>query len=241
MIKLLLLLLLLLLIVIILKLNNNESFSNNDIIINVINLEKSKERLEYFKLMCKKLNIKYNKISGIDGSKYNLNKYERDLYSNVDYNINKKKGVIGCHLSHIKALNSLKDNDYSIICEDDIDILEPEFNKIISELLQKINVNDNYLIYLSGTPHKQPIQQVMNINNKYDLYKGNKWTGQGNRMYLITRKCMKDLLNKNNKENVKRAVDWHFIDNAENTLIIYPPLVDHRKNHASTINLNNIK
>ena len=139
----------------------------------------------------------------------------------------------------MKALNILKDNKYSIICEDDIVILEPEFNKTINEILKKININDNYLIYLSGYNTMKPKVKVFTINDKYSLYKGNNWYGQGNMMYLITQKCMKDLLNKNNNKYVRTAIDWHFIYNAVNILIIYPPLVTHRKNHASYIEYNN--
>ena len=219
-----------------------DKFTGN-IILNVINLDKSKDRLEYFKLMCNKLNIKYNRIRGIDGRKHILTKYEKNFFKNVNYDINKKKGIIGCHLSHIKALETLKNNDFAIICEDDIDIIEPNYINIIEEILKKININENYLIYLSGyssDKSKKPKKSTMKLNDKYSLYDGKEWYGQGNMMYLITKTCMNNLLNKNKNSECKTAVDYFFIRNSNNTLIIYPPLTNHRKDHKSNLNENNL-
>jgi len=207
--------------------NNMDNYNN--IKINIINLVQSKDRFDCITKQCDKYNIKYNRIVGIDGSKYKLTKYDKEKLQNVDYNPEKLKGITGCHLSHIKSLRLHKDSDYVIICEDDIQIIEPEFNKIINKILNKINIYDNHLIYLSGrignTANKQPVKYK--IDDKYTLYKGNKWLSQGNMMYLITNKGINDLLNKYENNKCHIPVDHFFIHKSENVSIIYPPLCIH--------------
>ena len=80
---------------------------------------------------------------------------------NVDYNINIKKGVVGCHLSHIKLLEDLcnSDEEYFIVCEDDIIIIEPEIKTIINDLLKKSKFRQlfYYLFYVLDQ-----INQILN-------------------------------------------------------------------------------
>lgn len=219
-----------------------ESFKNYNNFLNfdkitVINLESSSERLNYFKNMCNNLNIKYNRISAINGFEYKLNEKEKEIFSNIDYDIKKKKGVLGCHLSHIKAIKKNQNELFSIICEDDINILDTNFINIINTLIKKIDVNNNYLIYLSGEKnYSAPKDKIISLNDKYALYKINKeWYGQGNMGYFVTQKCMKEILEKNNKNYIKTAIDVHYSRNLSNILIIWPPLINHRKNIESDI------
>ena len=100
-----------------------EKFRNQDKInfidkIVWINLDRSKKRRSYMENLLKCVNIKNERISGIDGKIIDV--------ENVIKKLNKKKemslGEIGCTLSHIKAINSLKYEigNYFMICEDDI-------------------------------------------------------------------------------------------------------------------------
>lgn len=83
-----------------------------------INLDRSTDRSNYMNKILKDVNVKNERISGIDG-KFN------DVESIVNkLNLYKKltNSEIACTLSHIKAINSLKNEygDYFMVCEDDI-------------------------------------------------------------------------------------------------------------------------
>ena len=83
-----------------------------------INLDRSKERSIYMKDILKDINIPNYRIKAIDGI---------NLQFNTD-NLNKgrelKNNEIACTLSHIKAINFLKNisGNYFMICEDDISL-----------------------------------------------------------------------------------------------------------------------
>ena len=51
------------------------------------------------KKQCDKLNIKYKRFRGIDGSNYILSNKEKNFFINSDFNYKKSKGVVGCALS----------------------------------------------------------------------------------------------------------------------------------------------
>ena len=74
--------------------------------INVINLETDKSKLYNIVTNFKELNIKYKIFKGIDGLTYTLTSEDKKNLENVDYDILIKKGVVGCHLSHIKLLEN---------------------------------------------------------------------------------------------------------------------------------------
>ena len=79
--------------------NINENFDNKNTNIFIINLDRSKDRLENIKENCKNANINFIRWNAIDGSKLNINK----LISNNQLDSNHKMmvGAIGCSLSHI--------------------------------------------------------------------------------------------------------------------------------------------
>ena len=139
-----------------------EKFRNQDKInfidkILWINLDRSKKRRTYMQKLLKCVNIKNERISAIDGKLIDV--------ENVIKKLNKKKemslGEIGCTLSHIKAINSLKNEkgNYFMVCEDDIafdnlkyfnkfnfqKIIEssPEFDLLILHKISK-NLEDDF-------------------------------------------------------------------------------------------------
>ena len=159
---------------------------------------------------------------------------------NVDYNINIKKGVVGCHLSHIKLLEDLcnSDEEYFIVCEDDIIIIEPEIKNIINDLLKKVNLDNCSIIYLCSGPNKPDTELVLSINETYNLYDcKNRWFDQGAIIYLVTKKGAIDLLNKYYNYKCTRAIDWFYMDQSKNPLIIYPGIVVHNDHLQSSIDI----
>lgn len=90
-----------------------------------INLDRSPQRKDYMNNLLKDINIPNYRISAIDGKAY---KDIKSIYGNIPLNRDLSNSEIACTLSHIKAINFLKNipGDYFIVCEDDI-----SFNNIV--------------------------------------------------------------------------------------------------------------
>lgn len=170
--------------------------------------------------------------------KYELTEPDLQHLKNVDYDIHIKKGVVGCHLSHIKLLKDLcnSEEEYMLVSEDDIIIIEPEIKTIINNLLNKINLENYSIIYLSSGQIEPDTQHILQINDEYNLYDcKNRWFEQGNLLYLVTKQGARDLLNKYYNYKCERAIDWFYIDQSNNPVVLYPSLVFH-SDESSSIN-----
>jgi len=84
-----------------------------------INLDRSRDRKEYMEKLLKQINIPNFRISALDGKTY---KDIKSIYGDIPLQKELTNSEIACTLSHIKAINYLKDipGDYFIVCEDDI-------------------------------------------------------------------------------------------------------------------------
>jgi GR25 family glycosyltransferase involved in LPS biosynthesis len=204
--------------------------------IRIINLETDIEKRQNITSQFNKYDINYEFRTGIDGLKYKLSTNDLEYLKDVDYNIHTKKGVVGCHLAHIKLLEELcnSEEEYFIVGEDDIIIIEPEIKTIINDLLTKINLNDYSIIYLCSGKTKPDTQHIVSLNDTYNLYDcKNRWFDQGNLLYLITKHGARDLLNKYYNYKCKRAIDMFYIDQSNNPTILYPSLVKHKGDDSS--------
>ena len=83
-----------------------------------LNLDKSGQRKESCEKVFQTLNVSYERISGIDGRAVNLNQLVKA--NNIDKE--SEKPVLGCLLSHFKAIETFynSNNNFGVICEDDI-------------------------------------------------------------------------------------------------------------------------
>ncbi len=83
-----------------------------------INLDRSTDRSNYMNNILKDINIKNERISAIDGKFNNV----ESIVSKLNLNRKLSNTEIACTLSHIKAINSFKNEhgDYFMVCEDDI-------------------------------------------------------------------------------------------------------------------------
>lgn len=237
---LLILLFLLILLICIFKFKNKKKYKNK---VNIINLETDKKRLTKIKSNFHKFNIKYNIIKAIDGSKYTLTQSDRKYLKNVDYDINVNKGTVGCNLSHIKLLEKFcheKNKKYLIVAEDDIEIIDYNFNNIIESILTKKELYFD-IIYLCSTKKSIPkTKLILSINDKYSLYDiKNKSHRQGTMLYIISLQGALHILSKYYNGMCKNAIDWFYINEMKQPLIIYPSLAIHSKNKSSIQNRNN--
>jgi glycosyl transferase family 25 len=103
----------------------------------VINLDKSKDRLNNVSDSMRKFNLSFFRFPAIDG--YQLNYQElKNRVSTLGRTILSNYGMIGCALSHMQLWNNLKNDmvDYYLIMEDDI-ILGNDF-------IDKVNKIEKY-------------------------------------------------------------------------------------------------
>lgn len=134
----------------------------------VISLERAKERRERMISQLSDLDLDATIMDAIDN--LNLSEEEKNkklhLIEGYRYGESFKPGEIACTMSHIKALEIAKSNDweYAIILEDDI-ILAEDFQKRI-KFLFRILPPDWEHVYLSGIPRlgfSWPNLQLMNV------------------------------------------------------------------------------
>lgn len=168
----------------------------DNLIIYYINLKKDIERNLKIKNTLDKLNIKYERIEGINGSDINIKK----KYTIINCNKHPMtKGQYGCYLSHIKCYKKFIDSNYKylIILEDDV-ILHDNFKNSITYLFnnyyQLIKKKIDF-IYLSRS---NVIKTQYEVNNDYfndDFIYSPKICGYGFHSYFLTKKGAKKLLN----------------------------------------------
>ena len=121
-----------------------------------------------------------------------------------------------------------------VVSEDDLIIIEPEIKTVINNLLNKINLENYSIIFLSSGQIEPDTQHILPINDKYNLYDcKNRWFDQGTRLYLITKHGARDILNKYYNYKCKRAIDWFYIDQSNNPVVLYPSLVFHSYESSS--------
>ncbi|TWP24086.1 glycosyltransferase family 25 protein [Apibacter muscae] len=132
----------------------------------LINLNRSKDRLNFMESEFKKQKMNFLRIPAVDGSllkgdEYIIkNKYDRDLVP----------GEIGCYLSHVKALKTflVSKYEYALIIEDDA-ILCTDFKNIIENSI--LNHKNNL-----SKKHQWEILKLINGKRHHikitDIYKG---------------------------------------------------------------------
>jgi GR25 family glycosyltransferase involved in LPS biosynthesis len=98
--------------------------------------------------------------------------FQYDFFKNVERigAIKNSNGAIGCGMSHIKVLTKLLDynDDYFMVCEDDLCILnDNNYNKFIEDF-DKIKNNDWDIVVI--TPRGDKMQDIdLNENNFYRI------------------------------------------------------------------------
>jgi GR25 family glycosyltransferase involved in LPS biosynthesis len=242
-----------------------EKFSNNYYKINGIdkivwiNLDRTVERKKHMESLLNQTNIPHQRISGIDGQKINVNKITNDLVLGKKMSL----GEIGCTLSHIKSINSLKNEkgNYFMVCEDDIGFdnlvyfKKNDLNKIIKNApkFDILMINKIYTKELNNTYEKW----ITNYNKNKKIW--------GTGCYIISKdgiqkickiceyindnqfKFNKNIYNGFNVADIylyKLLNTWvykyNFINTIEQTSLIHNNHLNYHKN-SNLFNLNLIK
>ena len=181
-------------------LNNNIDFTQeflvnrDNILINnvdqvyVVNMDKDKNRLRLFTIYMNKLNIKFKRITGINGKKV-YSKYKTPL----------GPGQLGCLLSHINIMKDAIKNNYEniLVLEDDV-IFHKNFHNILKKTYNNIIQNEKRfdLIYLGGDDWNK----IKNIEYKEHYYKSKNTNGCY--AILINKNVFKEILKQYKKLNL---------------------------------------
>ena len=189
----------------------------------IINLKTDKTKLANIKTNFDEHNIQYEIFNGIDGLDYTLTDADRVHLQNVDYNIFKQVGVVGCHLSHIRLLEQFINDttlNHMIVCEDNIQIIDPEFNHIVNRIMHE----DFDIVYMyCGLNPTLGSRYVKTVTELYSLYNcTHQWYEQGARIYMISRKGANKVLSAYYNGNCKNAIDYFMLSVFDNSMALYP-------------------
>jgi glycosyl transferase, family 25 len=184
----------------------------------VINLDRDKHKWESVTKELDKYNIKYNKFSAI----YGKDLTDEEISKNVNIfsrNFILNNGQIGCALSHIELLKQLvndDDQDFYLILEDDLKIVD--YDKIL-----KI-----YNLYKNKTFDFEFLNLICYGNilvcNKFgksfkynDIEIEEKLFPLSTVGYFVTKKGAENFINKSNKILLPIDIQYNFFNNFYNT------------------------
>jgi len=166
----------------------------------VINMKKSKKRLKKINQMLNKLNIPFNRIEAVDGTKLTKNDIKNNctLYSQLFSPLS----LIGCFLSHKKAWQTMIDNNdkYAIIMEDDCKLINT-FKNDLKTILDELIPHNPDFVYLGHILILPRLQQYIDTSNFKYSYKPSQEYMVGFHCYIISNNCAKKLLQLMHKVN----------------------------------------
>lgn len=174
-----------------------EYFTSINILMYVISL-KHKDRLDNIKIQEDKLKNKIDIFDAVKGDGLDTDQLSRDgIIDNKYINANKQeKRVIGCYMSHLNILKKIKDSKesgYTIIFEDDFDIVIPNFLDEVHNILTKLdNKKQDFDLIFLGNLNNNKGEQI--IDNIYKIDgKENLWGTHG---YLVNNSNIDKILEK---------------------------------------------
>ena len=147
-----------------------------------------------------------------------------------------ENGAIGCSLSHIKCLEIAIKNDYDyvMICEDDIEILDPQL--FIKNVNKFLNSKIEWDIVLIAGNNMIPYNFVTDYCIK--IYNCLTTTG-----YIVKNKYYATLLN-NYKEGLRNLMRdqtnpsfkidkyWQILQNKDNWYMLIPPTIIQKEDYS---------
>lgn len=171
----------LIIICIIFLLKNYEGFEQHKFETYLLNLDRSKDRLEHDTRELNKYSIHFKRVDGIDGSKYQT-KYQMMLENNYNPNFCMNgKNHIGCYLSHLKAMKEFYNSASSIgmFLEDDFKFIDNP-NNYLDKFIKMFDNNETDIIWLMDfKPKSNPSKTVKEMKSMPT------WNGVG---YILNKK-----------------------------------------------------
>lgn len=221
----------------------NEHFSseiiNNNINFYVITL-KNPDRIENINLQNKKLNANIIMTDAVNGANLNQNDLMQiGELSSFFFNNNelKRNKEIGCYKSHINIYNLINNTankkKYSIVLEDDFNVIPDNIIEKIDILLNNLNDLDFDIIFLGNTFDNHSVDIVK--GNIYNIDK-NKFT-IGTFAYLINNKNISKLIEHTKliDSPIDNKLDTLIKNNKINAFVVYPNLINYIAESKSDI------
>lgn len=150
--------------------------------------------------------------------------------------VKKENGAIGCSLSHIKCLEIAIKNDYEyvLICEDDIEILNPSL--FVENVNKFLNSEIDWDVLLIAGNNMIPYNFVTDYCIK--IYNCLTTTG-----YIVKKRYYTTLLNNykegvvklmREQENTSYRIDkyWHILQNRDNWYMLIPPTIVQKEDYS---------
>ncbi|WP_157981043.1 glycosyltransferase family 25 protein [Pseudidiomarina insulisalsae] len=136
----------------------------------VINLERSPERWRNVKAQLEATGLPFERIDAVAGDTLGETAIARVFDSDAarnNYHYQLSRGEIGCYLSHLKAWQTILDEqlDYAIVLEDDV-VLDPKFSSLPEAVAQ---CSESWDLIKVAAPFKQQKSYLL------DNFAGFRW------------------------------------------------------------------
>lgn len=204
---------------------NKEGFNNIDMY--VISL-KHTDRLENIKTQENKINEKIEIFDAVKGDTLDIQTLLKtntitDKYKNAN---KKEKRVIGCYLSHLNLLKKIKENNsckYTIIFEDDFDIVISNFCQEVQNIIRKMEKYDFDLLFLGNLQNNKG-QHMIDTIYKMNVDE-NLWGTHG---YIVNNKNIDKIIDKVKimDEPIDNKYEKLGKNNELNIFIVHPTIVN---------------
>ena len=216
----------------------SEGFETNDIDMYVISLQ-HKDRLKNIANQEKKIGKQITIFDAVKGDRLDVNELIASGIIDPKYKNADKKALreIGCAMSHLKLIEQIpKRSGYTIIFEDDFNIVSDNFLKDVNDALQKIQEKHVpfdilFLGNLNSIKGSQVVDNIYHVDDEGDLW--------GTHGYLVNNAQVNKILS--NISFINMAIDnkYEVLANTKQleVLVIEPTLVNQQPAvFASTIN-----
>jgi GR25 family glycosyltransferase involved in LPS biosynthesis len=205
----------------------NKEIFTKEINMYVISL-KHNDRLENIKKQENKINEKIEIFDAVKGDTLDIQTLLKeniitDKYKNAEKT---EKRVIGCYLSHLNLLKKIKEtnsSEYTIIFEDDFNIVISNFSQEIQSIIRKMEKYDFDLLFLGNLEKnkgKHIIDNIYKMNPDQHL-----WGAQG---YIVNNKNIDKIIEK--VKIMDRPIDDKYEElgknNQLNIFVLHPTIVN---------------
>ena len=173
----------------------------------VINLNRSKERLQKIKARLNELNVGFERIEAFDGSNLNNDEYRALTYPynhpcRIRFTRELTKGEVGCFISHRKCWEKLveSNDNYAVILEDDLYISDEakQFLTNLDWIPQNIGLIRLSSFYCTNNRLYIKDKSVLNSHNEYSIAKTLRYA-IGTQCYVISKEFAKMAIEMSNK------------------------------------------
>ena len=216
----------------------SEGFEANDIDMYVISLQ-HKDRLKNIEEQQTKISKQIQIFDAVKGDKLNMDELIASGIIDPKYKNADKKAMreVGCTMSHLKLIEQIpKRSGYTIIFEDDFNIVSDNFLKDVNDALQKIQEKQVpfdilFLGNLNSIKGAQIVDNVYEVDDEGDLW--------GTHGYLVNNTRINKILEHISYIDMVIDNKYEVLANTKqlDILVVEPTLVNQQPTvFASTIN-----